>query len=119
MKSFQRSDRVCGHIQKELSYLLQKKTNDPRLQMATITGVKVTRDLKIAYIYFTISGGEKVQKEAAQGFSSAAGFLKKSLAKKLGLRYMPDLKFIHDDSFDYGSRIDTLLKSLHKEQEQS
>ncbi|MBU0993850.1 MAG: 30S ribosome-binding factor RbfA [Proteobacteria bacterium] len=117
MKPFARSERVCGQIQKILSDLLQKKINDPRLEMATVTGVKMSRDLKIAYIYFTISGGKKNQENALEGFSSATGFLKKALAKRLGLRYMPDLKFIHDESFDYGSRIDSLLKSIQQEQE--
>lgn len=118
MRPFARSERVCGQIQKLLSELLRKKINDPRLEMATVTGVKMSKDLKIAYIYFTLSGGLKSQKNALEGFSSAAGFLKKELAGKLGLRYMPDLKFIHDDSFDYGSRIDSLLKSIQPEPEQ-
>jgi ribosome-binding factor A len=119
MRPFARSERVCGQIQKLLSDLLQKKVNDPRLLMATVTGVKMSRDLKIAYIYFTLSGGEKCQKNALEGFSSASGFLKKALASKLGLRYMPDLKFIHDDSFDYGSRIDSLLHSIQQEPEET
>ena len=117
MKPFARSERVGGQIQKILSELLQKKINDPRLDMATITGVKMSPDLKNAYIYFTTSGGEKSQKNAFDGFTSATGFLKKILAKRLGLRYMPKLKFFHDDSFDYGSRIDSLLKSISQEQE--
>ena len=117
MKPFARSERVCGQIQKLLSDLLQKKVNDPRLLMATVTGVKMSRDLKIAYIYFTITGGKENQKNALDGFSSASGFLKKTLASKLGLRYMPDLKFIHDDSFDYGARIDSLLQSINQEED--
>lgn len=117
MKPFSRSERVGGQIQKILSDLLQKKINDPRLEMATITGVKMSQDLKNAYIYFTTSGGEKSKTDATKGFESATGFLKKTLAKKLGLRYMPKIKFYHDDSFDYGSKIDLLLKSINQEQE--
>lgn len=117
MKPFARSERVGGQIQKILSDLLQKKINDPRLEMATITGVKMSPDLKNAYIYFTTSGGKTSQKEAFEGFSSASGFLKKTLAKRLGLRYMPKIKFYHDDSFDYGSHIDSILKSISKEQD--
>lgn len=115
MKPFARSDRVGGQIQKVLSDLLKKKINDPRLAFATITGVKMTQDLKIAYVYFTTAGGEKSKADAVKGFNSAQGFLKRSLAKKLGLRYMPELKFMHDDSFDYGAHIDSVLKSLESD----
>jgi ribosome-binding factor A len=112
MKPFARSDRVGMRIQSTLSELLRKKINDPRLEMVTITGVELSQDLKDAYIYFTIATGEKAQKDAIHGFESASGFIRTALAKQLGLRFMPKLRFIHDSSFDYGSRIDALLKSL-------
>ncbi|MCD6185951.1 MAG: 30S ribosome-binding factor RbfA [Deltaproteobacteria bacterium] len=115
MKPFSRSDRVSGHIQKILSDILQKDTNDPRLKMATITGVKVARDLKTARIYFSISGGKQNIKNAVNGFESAKGYLKRTLAEKLGLRYMPDIKFFYDETFDYGSHIDKLLKQINTE----
>lgn len=112
MKSFSRGDRVSMRIQTALSELLQKRISDPRLAMVTITGVKMSHDLRDAYIYFTVSSGEKAQKDALHGFESASGFIRSSLAKQLGLRYMPKLRFLHDSSFDYGSRIDAILKSL-------
>ena len=112
MKPFARSDRVGGLIQKLLSELLYKGINDPRLKTASITGVKVSADLKFAYIYFVTSGGATRKQEAADGFKKALGYIKRELAPKLGLRYMPALKFFYDDSYDYGTRIDTILKSL-------
>lgn len=112
MKSFTRSDRVGGEIQKILSEILRKDIKDPRLEMATITGVEVTKDLRIARIFFTVSGEADRVERAQQGFQSAVGFIKRTLASELGLRYMPDLKFFYDDSFDYGARIDALLKSI-------
>ena len=112
MTLFSRADRVAGQIQKILSEILIKDIKDPRLNMATITGVKMSRDLKLARIYFTISGSNKSAEDASKGFKSAAGYLKRTLASQLGLRYMPDLAFFYDESFDYGARIDTLLKTL-------
>ena len=117
MRPFARADRVGGQIQKAMSDLLHKKLKDPRLENVTITGVKLTRDLRLAKIYFALSdpgkkGGDKSQRDAALGFKSATGFIKRSLAQQLGLKYMPDLKFYHDPSFDYGSKIETLLKTL-------
>jgi ribosome-binding factor A len=112
MKPFARSDRVCGHIQKVLSDILLKRIKDPRLEFATITTVKMSRDLRIARIYFTTTGDKKSSEEALEGFKSAIGYVKRTLAGQLGLRYMPELKFFYDESFDYGSHIDKILKDV-------
>ncbi|MEA3417737.1 MAG: 30S ribosome-binding factor RbfA [Thermodesulfobacteriota bacterium] len=112
MKYFSRSDRVSGQIQKNLSELLKKNIQDPRLEMVTITSVKMSQDLRIARIYFISSRDKISRKEAAEGFKSALGYIKRVLAAKLGLRYMPDLKFFYDESFDYGSHIDSVLKLI-------
>ncbi len=116
MKPFSRAERVGGQIQKILSDLIRKKIKDPRLDMATITGTKISSDLREAIIFFTTYSGEKGQKAALEGFKSASGYLKKELGKQLKIRFVPNLKFIHDDSFDYGTRIDSLLDSLKKEE---
>jgi ribosome-binding factor A len=105
-------------IQSTLSELLKKKISDPRLSMVTVTGVEMSPDLKNATIFFTVATGEKAQKDAVHGFESASGFIRSSLAKQLDLRFMPKLSFRHDDSFDYGSRIDRILKSLKDGDEQ-
>lgn len=115
MKPFTRSDRVGGQIQKALSDLMHKDIKDPRLEMTTITGVKVARDLRTARIYFATAGSKKSRTEAAEGFKSALGYIKRRLACELGLRYMPDLKFFYDESFDYGSHIDNVLKSIESD----
>lgn len=112
MMPFSRADRVSGLIQEVLSDLLKKDIHDPRLKMATITNVKMSRDLKLARVYFSIFGDSSKAQAAADGFESARGFIKRSIASKLSLRYMPDLKFFYDESFDYGSHIDELLRKI-------
>lgn len=112
MISFTRSDRVSGLIQEVLSYILKKEISDPRLQMATITEVKMSADLKLASIYYTTSGDKDARDAAAQAFKRAHGYIKKKLAQQLELRYMPQLRFFYDESFDYGSRIEKLLKTV-------
>lgn len=115
MRPYKRTERVSGQIQKLLSEMLMKDIKDPRLDMATITAVKMSQDLKLAYVYFVISGSSESEvrnKEAVEGFKSALGYIKRTLAKELGLRYMPNLKFFYDESFDYGSKIDSILKDL-------
>ena len=115
MIPFSRADRVSGLIQEALSDLLRKDIHDPRLKMATITNVKMSPDLKLARIYFSIYGDSSKAEAAAKGFESARGFIKRTLAPKLGLRYMPDLIFFYDESFDYGSHIESLLKKITTE----
>ncbi len=112
MKPFSRGDRVGGQIRKLICDLLQKDIKDPRLESAVITGVTMARDLKSARVYYTVSGDQKSRDLAEVGFNNARGYVKRVLASRLGLRYMPDLKFFYDDSFDYGSHIDDILRSL-------
>lgn len=113
MKSFPRADRVAAHIQKVLSESLHVKVKDPRLEMAVITGVKMSRDIKTARIYYTVTGDNRAKTAAKEGFQEARGYIKRVLAKQLGLRYMPDIKFFYDKSIDYGSNIESLIKSIH------
>jgi ribosome-binding factor A len=109
MKPFSRADRVGGQIQRALSELLRKRLSDP-----TISEVKMSADLKLAKIYYTLPDLENARDDALAGFNSASGFVKRTLARELGLRYMPELKFYYDDSFDYGARMDSLIKSIKK-----
>jgi ribosome-binding factor A len=111
MTGYSRADRVAGLMQRVISDLLHRDISDPRLQMATITYVKVSHDLRHARIYFA-AGGKDNAEQAAQGFRSAANFIKRCLGPQLGLRYMPELEFFYDESFDKGARIDQLLKSI-------
>ncbi|AOY60305.1 MULTISPECIES: 30S ribosome-binding factor RbfA [Desulfococcus] len=115
MKPFSRADRVGELIQQVVSEILTRNIRDPRLKMATITGVKMSKDLRNAKIYFAVSGGSEKVDGALLGFNSAMGYIKRVLAGELELRYMPELKFYYDKSFDYGAHIDALLKSLNAE----
>ena len=112
MKPFARSDRVSGHLQRVLSELLQRKIKDPRLKLATVTGVRMSSDLKNARIYYVVDGDAKLREAVAAGFNSARGYVKRTLAQHLGLRYMPEITFYYDESLDYGAHIDALLKSI-------
>lgn len=112
MTAFTRADRVAGHVQRVLSEILIRKIKDPRLKNTTITGVKMSNDLKFARIYFVTIGGEKGKEDALAGFDKAFGYLKRSLAEQLGLRYMPDIRFYYDASLEYGSRIEKLIQDL-------
>lgn len=107
-----RTMQVGGLLQKEISELLIRKIKDPRLEMVTITGVKVSPDLKTARVYFSRFGNAEEIRKGLEGLQSAAGFIKRELGPRMKLRHVPDLEFIHDSSFEYGDRIESLLKGL-------
>ncbi len=117
MKPYARSDRVAGLIRQIVAELLRTEIKDPRLSNATITGVKVTRDLRHARIYYTTAGDEHSRREALKGFQQAHGYVKRELAERIELRYMPELAFFYDESIDTGARIDELLKSVRPKDE--
>ena len=118
MKPFARSDRVGCQIQKILSDILLRSVKDPRLKSASITGVKMSRDLRIARVYFITSDNQNTVDKTIDGFKSALGYVKYKLASELGLRYMPELRFFYDESFEYGIHIDTILSRIHDEDRQ-
>lgn len=116
-----RTVQVGGLLQREISELLVRKIKDPRLDMVTITGVEVSPDLKLARVYFSRFGNPEELRQGLEGLQSAAGFIKRELGQRLKLRHVPDLEFVHDTSFEYGDRIETLLKTVFpsKEPEES
>jgi len=107
-----RTVQVGGLIQQEISELLVRKIKDPRLELVTITGVKVSPDLKLARVYFSRFGNPEEIKRGLEGLQSATGYIKRELGQRLKLRRIPDLEFVHDTSFEYGDRIESLLKDL-------
>jgi ribosome-binding factor A len=107
-----RAIRVGDQIQKEIALVLLEKVKDPRVRDVTITGVRVTNDLKFASIYFSVLDEKKYLKNAKEGLTSAKGFIKREIATRLELKYVPDITFIHDYSLESGDRIDRLLEEL-------
>ncbi len=114
---FQRSHRVGEQIQKEISALLLRGLKDPRVGFVTITEVKVTSDLGLARVYFTVMGEEQARRQTVQGLTSAAPYLRRELAKRLRLRHVPELIFEFDSALEYGNRIESLLQEIKQKEE--
>ena len=110
--SIKRSDKVAEAIHEIISGLLIKGVKDPRIGFTTVTGVKVTDDLHLATIYFSVVGDDAARRSTEQGLNSARGFLRKEMGKTLRMRYVPDIIFKYDESGDYGRRIDSLIDEL-------
>jgi ribosome-binding factor A len=112
-----RQQKIAELLHEELSMLIHQ-ASDPRLEPVTVTGVEVTPDLRLAYVYVSVLGDEEEARQSLAGLRHAAGFLRRELGASVSLRYLPELDFRLDDSLQQGLHIDQLLDSLHDESPQ-
>jgi ribosome-binding factor A len=105
-----RTERLNKVIKQEISKLLEREVNDPRLSnLISVTQVSLSTDLKYAKIFVSILGTENNKTEMLAGFNAASGFLRRELASQLRLRYAPQLSFYYDDSIERGARLLKLI----------
>jgi len=113
---FKRADRVADLVKQQIAEILRREVHDPRIANITVTDVRLTDDLRSARIYVVELGKDRMSDEVGQGLSKARGFVRRELGKRLQLRYVPELSFFYDSSFEYGSKIDRLLKEIRKDE---
>lgn len=110
MVQFTRSRRVGEQMQRELALLIQQELKDPRLGMITVSGVEVTRDFAHAKVFVTVLSDDTAQVEKSlEGLRHAAGFLRRELGRRMQLRAIPELHFVHDASVERGTRLSALI----------
>ena len=108
-----RAERVGVLIQEEISRLILRSVKDPRIGFVTVTRVKVSDDLRHARIYVSSAGsGETHRRKALIGLKSAAGYLRGELARRLSLRYSPELLFLPDDSLEEELHLAELFRQI-------
>ncbi len=113
---YRRADRVGDLILKEVSgMILRGEIKDPRVRSATLTGIKVTDDLSLAWIYFTLMTEDIGKEETLSGLQSASGFIKRELWRRLKIKRIPELRFEFDTVLEEGYRIDNILKEVKGE----
>lgn len=112
----QRQERVNSQFQEELADLL-RKVKDPRVGFVSVTEVDVTADMKQARVYVSVLGNEELRKETMAGLKSATGFIKMELARRVRLRFMPDIEWRYDTSIEHGARINDLLNKVKRDEE--
>jgi ribosome-binding factor A len=110
-KTYKRSRRISDLIQREIANLLRRDIRDPRLSKLVITDVIVTDDLHLATIYYTLLD-PLTCKEVQKALEKATGFLRNELSKSLQLRYVPQLRFLYDESLIRAEKITTLIDKI-------
>lgn len=107
-----RPEKIGEQIHKEVTRMLMFNIKDPRLSQVTITGVKVSRDIGSARIYFTVSDEANDRKDAERGLKSASAYIRRELGQVMRLRFIPEIRFQYDESIGYGRKIDSLLRQV-------
>lgn len=97
-----KNTRVNGEVQRELSRIISREIKDPRIHpMTSVTQVMVTKDLKECKAYISVLGDEQAQQDTLAGLTSAAGFIRRELARSINLRNTPEITFLIDQSIEY------------------
>jgi len=113
--SSNRPDKIADLLKREISLILNQEVKDPRLQNINITAVKVTDDIGIAYIYYTIIGKSiKMNDSKIEDniLSKVSGMIRSKLSKIIEIRRVPKIIFKFDESIEYSENIEKLLKNL-------
>ena len=111
-REFQRGRRIEERIQRLLSEAIRTQLRDPRVEGVVITHVRVSRDLGVAWIYYSSYEGDGQPDPALQtGLDRASGFLRSHLARELSTRTVPELRFCRDDLGEKSRELDRLIDS--------
>lgn len=106
-------DKIASDMKRVISEIIFNETRDELLKTLTITACKVSRDLSYAKVYFT-SLKEMDKKKLEKEVNEASSFIRSLVAEKLDLRHTPVLEFVYDESIEYASRIENIIKELHE-----
>jgi ribosome-binding factor A len=110
-----RVERVGQQIQAALAEVFSRgKLRDPRIGYITITGVKVSSDLRVAKVFYSILGDEQARAETQKGLDAAKGFLRREVTSQLGLKFSPEIFFAYDASVAEGDKIDRLIREVRE-----
>ena len=109
-----KNTRINMEVQRELSEIIRTEVKDPGLNdvMVTVVSVEVTPDLKYCKAYISVLGSDEAAREALAGLKRAVGFIRKELARRVNLRNTPELKFILDQSIEYGVNMSKLIDDV-------
>ena len=111
-----RVERVAEQIREEVSQILSTEVSDPGIGLVTVTRVKVTPDLSLARVYWTMMGDTKQRKETTKALSRAAAYVRHLLSTRMTLRRSPEVTFLFDHSVAAQDRVEQILQELKQEE---
>ena len=115
-KNSVKNTRINSEVQRELSRIISREIKDPRISpMTSVVTVEVAPDLKTCKAYISILGNEEEQQDTLEGLRSAHGYIKRELARSINLRNTPDIRFILDQSIEYGIRMSRRIDEVISE----
>ena len=107
-KNTNRMDRVNEELKKEISLVIDSKLKNPNITgIISVTKVKTSPDLRYARVYISLINS-KSKKNTLEGIKNASGYIRTEIAKRVNLRYTPELTFEIDESMEYGSKIENI-----------
>ena len=114
MSSYQRIDRISEEVRRELDAIIREELNDPRVDGTfSITRAEVTGDLRFAKVYVSVLEDDK-RDGLMDALKNAKGFIRRSLGKRMIIRYAPELIFVSDKNIEYGVHIAKVLSETIK-----
>lgn len=119
-KNSVKNTRINGEVLKELSNIIRSEIKDPRINpMTSVVSVEAAPDLKTCKAYISVLGDEQSQQDTIKGLKSAEGYIRRQLARSINLRNTPEIKFILDQSIEYGVNMSHLIDEVTKHDELS
>jgi ribosome-binding factor A len=110
-----RIERIAEQIREEMSQMLATEISDPGIGLVTVTRVKVTPDLSLARVYWTIMGGPAERKQTTKALRRAAPYVRHLLAGRMSLRRVPEVTFTFDEGVAAQDRVEQLIQQIHQE----
>ncbi len=108
IKDYSRSERVADQIQREVAEIIARELEDPRIGRVTVSGSSLSKDLSNATLYITMPADGDVQR-ALEGLNRASGFVRRRLGRRVRMRYVPRLRFAHDETLERATRVGELI----------
>ena len=106
--------RLAHLIEREISEIVRREASNKQLKEVTITDVKLNDDKSVAKVYYTILDNNHREK-AQTALENATGYIRSAVAEDIDVRKMPELRFVYDESIEYGERIEKILSGLNKD----
>ena len=111
-----KNTRINGEVQRELSNIIRGEIKDPRINpLTSVVAVEVAPDLKTCKAYISVLGDEESQAKTLAELKSAEGFIRSKLAKTVNLRNTPEIRFVLDQSIEYGVKMSKMIDEVTKD----